>query len=200
MAYYTCEKCGEDFQRPGNKKYKFCSRTCYGKSKRKPPAKRECKTCGKQFIIPYKTSQRRYCSRKCAHKSYFKSVERKCLACGKKFFTRPSQRGKYCSPKCFYQRNTGKSKRYSWTKYKKIYIKGKGTIWEHRHVMEENIGRKLESWEQVHHIDGNPKNNDPKNLMLIVPREHTTYTILQKTIRKLRKENKRLKEELSNYR
>lgn len=36
----------------------------------------------------------------------------------------------------------------------------------HRVVMEEKIGRPLKRGEVVHHIDGNPRNNGPDNLML----------------------------------
>ena len=34
----------------------------------------------------------------------------------------------------------------------------------HRWVVEKKLGRKLKSAEVVHHIDGNPLNNSPKNL------------------------------------
>lgn len=39
-------------------------------------------------------------------------------------------------------------------------------VFEHRLVMERMIGRFLTSAETVHHIDGNPSNNDPANLQL----------------------------------
>lgn len=35
---------------------------------------------------------------------------------------------------------------------------------EHRVLMEDHIGRRLEPWEIVHHKDGNPSNNDLSNL------------------------------------
>lgn len=41
-----------------------------------------------------------------------------------------------------------------------------GYVREHRLVMEKKLGRLLERNEVVHHIDGNPLNNDPANLML----------------------------------
>lgn len=40
------------------------------------------------------------------------------------------------------------------------------TTLEHREVMEEHLGRKLESEEHIHHIDENKKNNDLSNLVL----------------------------------
>ena len=42
----------------------------------------------------------------------------------------------------------------------------------HRKVMEENLGRKLESSEIVHHIDGNTLNNSLDNLELTTRSKH----------------------------
>lgn len=39
-------------------------------------------------------------------------------------------------------------------------------IQQHRLVMEQKLGRYLESWEDVHHKDENRTNNDPDNLEL----------------------------------
>ena len=41
-----------------------------------------------------------------------------------------------------------------------------------RHLLEQKIGRKLLPNEQVHHIDGNPLNNDVDNLDIILIGEH----------------------------
>ena len=45
----------------------------------------------------------------------------------------------------------------------KTYAKSFG-VHTHRKVAERMLGRKLEPGEVVHHIDGNKRNNDPKNL------------------------------------
>ena len=37
---------------------------------------------------------------------------------------------------------------------------------EHRHVMEQQLGRPLFEWERIHHRDGDRTNNDPANLEL----------------------------------
>lgn len=39
--------------------------------------------------------------------------------------------------------------------YKKLYKNGKYIKDEHRYVMEQYLGRKLESWEIAHHINDN---------------------------------------------
>lgn len=38
----------------------------------------------------------------------------------------------------------------------------------HRHMMEECLGRLLESNEHVYHVNGNPKDNRIENLVIIV--------------------------------
>lgn len=55
--------------------------------------------------------------------------------------------------------------------YRFIRVDGR-TIAEHRHVMELKLGRKLGSAEVVHHVDGNPLNNDPDNLVTLSRSEH----------------------------
>ncbi len=37
----------------------------------------------------------------------------------------------------------------------------------HRHIMEECVGRRLNSYEKVYHKDGNPLNNEIENLVLV---------------------------------
>ena len=54
-----------------------------------------------------------------------------------------------------------------------VYIRIDGQwVLEHRHKMEQKIGRKLKKREVVHHIDKNPKNNDLSNLMLFASNAH----------------------------
>ena len=48
----------------------------------------------------------------------------------------------------------------------------KGYIMQHRLVMEQHLGRYLEDTEEVHHIDGNKKNNLISNLQLLTKTEH----------------------------
>lgn len=40
----------------------------------------------------------------------------------------------------------------------------------HRHVMEEHLGRLLEPGEHVYHLDGDSKNNEIDNLVIIKKR------------------------------
>lgn len=57
-------------------------------------------------------------------------------------------------------------------KYKAKKVNGK-RIDEHRLIMEQHLGRKLERNEVVHHIDGDKRNNDINNLELMTLSEHS---------------------------
>lgn len=51
--------------------------------------------------------------------------------------------------------------------YVKVGNGKRGGIHEHRLVAERALGRPLPKGSVVHHIDGNPANNDPSNLVIL---------------------------------
>lgn len=56
------------------------------------------------------------------------------------------------------------------------YFDGRTTTMPYsRYLMEEHIGRKLDSDEHVHHIDGDRENNDISNLEVISKEDHIKY-------------------------
>lgn len=87
----------------------------------------------------------------------------------------------FCTRVCYtnwYKNNPG-----TWVDivsgYRYIWLDGK-QIFEHRHLMQNHIGRKLEKNEVVHHIDGNKLNNTLSNLQLMTKKEHTLFHNLNK--------------------
>ncbi len=69
-------------------------------------------------------------------------------------------------------------------------------IEEHRHIMQKHLGRLLEKWEQVHHINGNILDNRIENLTLTSKKDHWVITRLEKEVTRLREENRKLNEGL----
>lgn len=57
-------------------------------------------------------------------------------------------------------------------KYKAIKVNGK-KVDEHRYIMEQHIGRKLNRNEVVHHKNGKKNDNDIENLEVMDLSEHT---------------------------
>ena len=56
-------------------------------------------------------------------------------------------------------------------KYKAVAVDGK-TKKEHRLIMEDVVGCKLQPEEHVHHLDGNGMNNDISNLEILPEKVH----------------------------
>jgi hypothetical protein len=60
-----CEKCGKEFDvSPYLRKQRFCSKSCFFKSKK---ARKRCQTCGKEFLIS-PSRRGKFCSSACYHK------------------------------------------------------------------------------------------------------------------------------------
>ena len=149
-----CQVCKKMFAK--DKWYRqrtFCSNSCSTKWKRAnqiiPDKPRKgttlnCRFCGEDFYVPrYRAKKAKYCSRSCLAKVHLSQFSDK--------WFKPS----------------GKPR----AKYKTISIEGR-KIREHRYIMEQHIGRKLESWEHVHHINGDSLDNRIENLEVLSNSEH----------------------------
>lgn len=142
-----------------------------------------CTFCKKVFYCTRRIghTDRFYCSRKCVHKSQIKSKAIPCLTCGKAMirhaFRFKSTVRHFCSNKCYALHNRGKN---NWS-YKGGFVGKDGyryvsngirNILEHRLVVEKALGRKLKSWEIIHHKSGDKLDNRyPQNLEICIRRQ-----------------------------
>lgn len=115
-------------------------------------------------------------------------ANKNCIWCDKEFHP-SSPASLFCSRSCARRgRDTGKQigeagiTKWSLTFHGYLigYIKDSPSsktrgILQHRLVMEKHLGRKLASWELVHHIDGNKTNNAISNLMIVTRSEHRDF-------------------------
>ncbi len=93
--------------------------------------------------------------------------QRTCERCGRHFETL-FEAAKYCSHGCA---NKLRPINPHTTRYRQVEIDGVKVL-EHRHVMEQSIGRKLRRMEAVHHINRNKLDNRLENLEVISLSDH----------------------------
>ena len=71
--------------------------------------------------------------------------------------------------------------------YKAMKVKGK-RIDEHRLIMQQHLGRELDSDEVVHHKDGNRQNNNLDNLVVMSLSKHSSLHISGCALSKITKQ------------
>ncbi len=141
-----------------------------------------CQHCGKEFFVPqYDINCRptiKYCSRNCYHAASKKpDIIRKCEYCGKEFVVARNHKDKkFCDLKCScaYKRARARVATIGSKGYKYVWFSDGSCQPEHRYIMERELGRKLETDEIVHHIDGNRTNNEISNLAVMAWGEHSS--------------------------
>lgn len=157
MKEAICPICNLTFKKKKNSQ-KLCSHSCsvihtanktkgQSKPKRKKGKCLNCIVCDKEFYAPLyrvKNGKVKYCSRSCLAKVHLKN---------------------YIPIYGF------KKSPFPQHKYKYISVDGK-RVRLHRFLMEQHLGRKLESWEHVHHINNDPNDNSIENLQVLSNSEH----------------------------
>ena len=160
MRVKQCLFCHKDFN-AAKKSTKYCCRVCqsthlaslYGKEnglKRRTGMTLKCEHCQLDYYVPkYRVETAKYCSRSClghAHPERHEKARKNSPVNLRKGLSEPR-------------------------KYKKLYI-NKKVVYEHRYLMEQHLGRKLDRNEQVHHINGDCCDNRIENLQVLTNSEH----------------------------
>lgn len=170
---WRCPGCGGVFLRtPGEARGRlYCSKKCGIRSRHKATHEtRLCKTCAMSFEVCLSSLAGRkgsgsYCSSACRVAGTRRLATGLCAGCGESFQGVPCvvARKRFCSAEC---RSRSHKNRYLMrTGYVALRVGGKDVL-EHRHVMEQHVGRPLLRSETVHHRNGDRSDNRLSNLEL----------------------------------
>jgi hypothetical protein len=206
-----------------------CKNKALGKLKAKTKPIFKCKNCETEFtLLPSEAKRGRgtFCSRKCSGEWRKNNPDtekywtiRVCENCDKTFVVsnssirKGSSTGRFCSMSCthefrrnvegFFGKNKPHSKPGSFKTpdgYLNIYDPGRGkTVKEHRIVVEKHLGRKLNTWERIHHKNGIRDDNNIENLEIVINAHFSGVRlkdVYPKDIERLIIENYHLKQEL----
>lgn len=193
----SCEQCGTELTSGQEKFCSYTCRNRYVSARRKAERPvLICPNCEMPFSRQpcYLTKGQTFCSNKCSREwlknpknPEAKYTERICKHCGQNFrvancrLRGGKHTGQFCSRQCLqdFRHKSGTffgKKPYSGSKvfqtsdgYLNIYDKETGrTRKQHRLIMEDVLGRKLEDWESIHHKNGVRDDNRPANLEVVV--------------------------------
>lgn len=158
---------------------------------------KKCKHCQNTFEY-HPTNRTTFCSHKCQATFNFINIKRigrkktgkyiECIVCSVSFYVPlyriKNGKSKYCSRSCLAKHLiAGKHGFVAINKpkhrYKTIRVNGKQQRL-HRYIMEQHLGRKLESWEHVHHLNDNSLDNRIENLQVLSNAEHQKLEIIHR--------------------
>lgn len=156
-----------------------------------------CPICGQaKYFRPSKLKGKTFCSQACKNilmsqklKGDSRLSTRKknpdnyvtCKHCGKEFYKVNNTRNiQFCSNECRLNNYRKDGKRIK-GEYIQIFLKSENKwVYEHRYIMEQQLGRKLSTAEEVHHINEDKLDNRVENLVVLSKAEHTRIHHLNK--------------------
>lgn len=156
-----CEHCSSSFYVGPSRavSQRFCSTTCFDEVQRRSQVDLVCPVCAKEFRLPSAQSKRAgvvTCSRACDTERRTKNGV-----------------GRFHNGRPVIRWSTGYL--FLWQPDHPNAIRN-GWVAEHRWVIEQSLGRLLESKEHVHHVNGKKDDNRPENLAVLSHGEHSSLT------------------------
>lgn len=150
MPIVPCFNCRKEvYKRPSRikaTKHVFCSQACffYAEAKRYPEGDCVCKACGVEFRT------------------------------NPAYVRRTPGRNRFCSVPCFteYIGRIRPSDNLDSHGYRPMRGSVGRRLREHRYIMEQHLGRRLDRKEHVHHVDGDKTNNSLSNLQVLSESDH----------------------------
>ena len=179
-----CDWCGKEFERKKEHIHErnYCSRTCLGKvnaERYRLQSLKICSNCGKKFEYRgnhKKRNQHFFCCKECGYAFKEKKIYVPCDWCGKPIYKKRSDvarnKHNFCDVGCYLD-----FLNFEMAGAENQKVAGKIV---YRRLAEMEIGRTLREDEEVHHIDGNHRNNNVDNLEVLTVSEHAKIHAAQK--------------------
>ena len=102
-------------------------------------------------------------------REYYQKHRSKLIGQARERKAKYTKEGRYVTKQKQWERNyrlSGKRKKYAW-----IWVDNRSKPL-HRYLLEQKLGRQLLRDEEVHHLDGNPLNNELSNLAIMLRSAH----------------------------
>lgn len=219
----SCDECQHEIEFWPSQARRFCSQSCrsaWFARTRMPTKPRRgvtlpCEACGKGVYRSEGEVTKRFCSVRCKNEHMARNqIVSTCQVCGSEFRRSPSVANYtkllYCSKPCegrgrmrraLDREHNGRPALLDIKGYVRIFepdhpnAMNGGWMFEHRWVMEQQLGRHLTQSEHVHHVNGVKDDNRPENLEVLGHAEHSRLTQRERKAELLA-----LRSELAEYR